>query len=295
MLSKIINFVRKMKHYFYAIGAIFCWASLPVATGSGLKGLTTEELMFFSFVSGAVYLYLQDVVLSRSFSLYIPGWRVTLLGVWGIFLYHYTYYKAMNYAPLAEGAILATTWSFWIVFFSSLLIFKKLKGGILFAAAVGMIGAGLVVAAGKDLSFSWHYMKGYLLALSCGLIWATFSVVLGRLKLPREPMTFFTIIAAVISTILYLLTMPHEMPSLESLLSAVYLGCVPLGLSFFLWNRAVSGGNMVVIGFLSYLAPPLAVLLVALVHGQNVSAQVLLGMVLIIAASISGRFFLRKN
>ena len=55
-----------MKHYFYAIGAILCWASLPAATGSGLAELSSEELMFFSFTSGAIYLYLQDVVLTRS-------------------------------------------------------------------------------------------------------------------------------------------------------------------------------------------------------------------------------------
>lgn len=29
------------------------------------------------------------------------------------------YYKAMELAPMAEGTILATTWSFWIVVFSS--------------------------------------------------------------------------------------------------------------------------------------------------------------------------------
>ena len=69
-----------MKHYFYAIGAIFCWASLPAATGSGLAALSTEELMFFSFTSAAVFLYLQDVVLTRSTKLYIPGIKGSLLG-----------------------------------------------------------------------------------------------------------------------------------------------------------------------------------------------------------------------
>lgn len=105
---------KAMKHYLYAMGAIFCWASLPVATGSGLEELATEELMFFSFFSAAAFLYFQDVLLKKSFWLYLPGWKPLLLGVWGIFCYHFTYYEAMNHAPLAEGAILATTWSFWI-------------------------------------------------------------------------------------------------------------------------------------------------------------------------------------
>lgn len=281
-----------MKHYLYAIGAILCWASLPVATGSGLTSLSTEELMFFSFTSAAVYLYLQDVILNRSLKIFLPGWKVSLLGLWGIFLYHYVYYQALSRAPLAEGAILATTWSFWIVVFSSLLIFRKIKGSIVVTALVGMFGAALVISAGKEVSFSWAYMQGYLLALLCGIIWSSFSVVLARLSVKREPMTIFTLYAAILSTLLYLLTMPHSLPTATALLSAVYLGCVPLGLSFFLWNRAVSGGNMVIIGFLSYFTPPLAVLLVAIIHGENISPQVILGMCVIIAASVGGKLSL---
>ena len=75
----------------------------------------------------------------------------------------------------------------------------------------------------------------------------------------------------------------------------MYLGCIPQGLSFFLWNRAVTKGNMVIIGFLSYLTPPLSVLLVALIHGEHVSSQVLIGMMIIIAASMGGRFCLSKT
>ena len=106
-------------------------------------------------------------------------------------------------------------------------------------------------------------------------------------------MTTFTIYAAVLSGILFVATMPHGVPSTEVLLSAVYLGCVPLGLSFFLWNRAMTGGNIVIIGFLSYLTPPLAVLLVAVVHHQKVSGQVLLGMAIILFASIVGRVLVK--
>lgn len=281
-----------MKHYLYALGAILCWASLPAATGSGLADLTSEELMFFSFTSAAIYLYSQDVLLTRSFTLYIPDLKVTLLGVWGIFLYHYIYYLALSHAPLAEGAILATTWSFWIVVFSSLLLFKKLKISIIITAVVGMIGAALVISSGKDLSFNLEYMQGYMLALLCGIIWSSFSVALGHFAIKREPMTVFTIYAAILSAILYLVTMPHGVPSMPSLLSAIYLGCVPLGLSFFLWNRALTGGNMVIIGFLSYFTPPLAVLMVALIHGEKISSQVLVGMVVILAAAIGGKMSL---
>ncbi len=282
-----------MKYYFYALGAILCWASLPAATGSGLKELSTEELMFYSFVSAAAFLYIQDLVVLRTAKVFFPGLKASLMGVWGIFLYHYIYYLALSNAPLAEGAILATTWSFWIVVFSSLLLFKKLKLSIVVTALLGLLGAGLVISAGKELSFDLGYMKGYLLALLCGLIWSSFSVGLAHVKVKKEPMTAFTLYAALLSAVLFALSMPHTMPSLAALGSAVYLGCVPLGLSFFLWNRAMTGGNVVVIGFLSYLTPPLAVLLVAVVHHQTVSGRVLLGMGVILAASLLGRILVK--
>ncbi|MBW1635323.1 MAG: DMT family transporter [Deltaproteobacteria bacterium] len=283
-----------MKYYIYAMGAILCWASLPVATGSGLSELTTEELMFYSFSSAALFLYLQDIVRTKSVRVEFPGVKISLLGVWGIFFYHYMYYIALDNAPLAEGAILATTWSFWVVVFSSLFVFGRLKLSIFFTALLGLFGAGLVIAAGKDLAFNPGYIKGYLLALLCGLIWSSFSVALSRIRVKNEPMTAFTLYAAILSATLFIITLPHGMPSFSALLSACYLGCVPLGLSFFLWNRAMSGGNIVIIGFLSYLTPPLAVLFVAIIEKEVISGQVLLGMSVILAASLIGRVFMKK-
>ena len=284
-----------MKHALYALGAILCWASLPAATGSGLAGLAIEELMFYSFTAAALFLWLVDAVEKKTFRLALPGIKASLLGVWGIFIYHYVYYQAMAHAPLAEAAILATTWSFWIVVFSSLLTFRRLQWGVVATALLGLCGAGLVIAAGKDLGFHAGSIGGYILALLCGLIWSSFSVALPLLRLKHEPMTAFTFYAALLSAALFITTWPHPLPSATSLLAALYLGCVPLGLSFYLWNRAINGGNLALIGFLSYLTPPLAVLLVAFTQHKTVSAQVLAGMVIILAASMVGKILLREK
>jgi len=79
--------------YIYAMGAVLCWASLPAAIGSGLTGLGVPALMALSFTSAALFLYARDVLVTRSFALYFPGIRASLLGIWGIFFYHFFYYK----------------------------------------------------------------------------------------------------------------------------------------------------------------------------------------------------------
>ena len=279
--------------YFYAMSAILCWASLPAATGSGLKGLSTEELLFYSFTAAAVYLYGQQVILTRRIKPFWPDWRSCLLGIWGIFLYHYLYYTALDHTPLAEGAILTTTWSFWIVIFSSIIASKTLKPSVLVIALVGLSGAALVVSSGRQVSFDPAYVKGYTIALGCGLVWSSFSVSLPYRRLDQDPMPAFTILAALFSAALFIVSGPHRIPDIKALGSALYLGTVPLGLSFFLWNRAITSGNLSIIGMLSYLTPPLAVLLVAIVHHQQISHQVISGMILILAASIVGKKFLK--
>ncbi len=284
-----------MKHYLYALGAILCWASLPVATGSGLDSLSTEELMCYSFASAAIFLYGASSIKNRTLKLRFPELKITLLGVWGIFLYHYVYYLALERSSLTEGAVLTTTWSFWIVVFSSVLFFRKINLPVLLTALAGMGGIALVISAGKGLRFSADYLPGYSLALLCGLIWSSFTVTLGRMKQKRDNMTEFTVMAALLSAVLFLLTLPHPAPSMQALASAVYLGAVPLGLSFVLWNRALQGGNLVVIGYLSYLTTPLAVLMVALVRRESVHYQVLVGMCVIIAASFLGNLSLKKH
>ena len=143
-----------MKPYLFALGAFFCWGSLPAATGSGLQGLRVPELLTFSFVPAACYLLFQHMLLHRNLRLYWPGWRVSLLGIYGLLGYHALYYFALDHAPLAEGAILTTTWSFWIVVFGSFLRHRRLKLGVLGGALLGILGACVVIGGGRELQLT---------------------------------------------------------------------------------------------------------------------------------------------
>ncbi|UZP69079.1 DMT family transporter [Desulfovibrio mangrovi] len=287
-----------MHPHLYAFAAILCWASLPAATGNCLDGLSVTELLFFSFVPAALYLAGQEIVLRRSLRIPIPSFNLSLLGVIGIFGYHWVYYLALDHAPVVEGAILATTWSFWIVIISSVLRCGMLRLTTLGLAVLGMYGAYLVIAGGRGLSFDAAYLEGYIYALGCGFIWSGFSVTLSRCHPAEDYMPAFTIFAALISSGMFIVhvygTTDYALPPVSVLLSALYLGLVPLGLSFTLWNKAVVHGNMTIVGYLSYLTPPLAVLLVAVVRQAPVPVHAVAGLVCILAAAMLGRLQLRE-
>jgi drug/metabolite transporter (DMT)-like permease len=229
------------------------------------------------------------MILSRRAAIPWPDLKLTLLGLAGIFGYHALYYLALDHAPLVEGAILTTTWSFWIVVFSSILAKKRLSAARSGRGPGRARGRGAGRFRGQSLQFEARYLPGYLMALGCGLIWSSFSVALSRLKPTRDYMPAFTVLAALFSALVYAASGPQSLPPAKALFSALYLGLVPLGLSFTLWNRAVTGGNMTLIGYLSYLTPPLAVLLAALTRGAAVTPHAVIGMAVILGAAFVGR------
>ncbi len=153
----------------------------------------------------ALFLYLLDVVQKRTLRLTLPGVRASCRRV-GDLVYHYLYYQAMARAPLAEAAILATTWSFWIV------VFPRCSSSPAAAGDRPHRPGRVVRRRPKDrcrpVDPASSEALGYGLALLCGLVWSSFSVGLSRLGLREEPMTAFTVYAAVLSGVLFVLIGP---------------------------------------------------------------------------------------
>ena len=68
----------------------------------------------------------------------------------------------------------------------------------------------------------------------------------------------------------------------------VVMGLGPLGAAFFLWDKALKGGDARHIGVLSYLTPLASTTLLVLVTGREPSASIALAAVLIIGAAVVG-------
>ena len=66
------------------------------------------------------------------------------------------------------------------------------------------------------------------------------------------------------------------------------MGLGPLGAAFFLWDKALKGGDARQIGILSYLTPLASTSLLMLVTGRPLTASIALSAALIIGAAIVG-------
>lgn len=252
----------QLKSTFIGSTAVLMWATLALFTalsGSIPPFQLTAMSFTIAFVIGIVlWLKKGDNILQQ---LKLPG-TVWIIGVGGLFGYHFFYFMALRNAPAVEASLIAYLWPLLIVVFSTLLPGEKLRWFHLAGALAGFVGAGLLVTKGRALSFEAHYSLGYLSALVCALTWSTYSVLSRRFgSVPTNAVGGFCGVTAMLAVLCHLLFEPTVWPGGWEWLAVLCLGLGPVGIAFFTWDHGVKKGNIKVLGAFSYAAPLLSTLL----------------------------------
>ncbi|KUM02515.1 DMT family transporter [Chromobacterium subtsugae] len=264
-----------------AAGAIALWASLATL------GALTRSLPPF-FVVGVSLTVGSLLALPR-----IREWRVPiptlLVGVYGLFGYHFLLFFAFRMAPALEANLLNYLWPLLIVMLTPL--FRpgsRLGARHLIGGALGFAGAALIVSGGS-LSLSQQYLPGYLLAMAAAIVWSTFSLALGRLPdFPGSAVGGFCLISGLLSLLCHALFEPAAQPSALQWATLLLLGLGPMGGAFFLWERALKHGDPRQIGSLSYVTPLLSTLLLAVSGQGQLNPLALLAILLILGGALLG-------
>ena len=194
-----------------------------------------------------------------------------LLGVGGLFGYHFFYFLALRNAPPVEAGLIAYMWPLLIVLMSALLPGERLRWWHLAGALAGLAGTVLLVTDGGSLQFKSEFALGYAAAAVCALTWSSYSVLSRRLAhVPTDAVGGFCGATAVLALIAHLLFEQTVWPAgVGQWLAVAALGLGPVGAAFFLWDHGVKRGDIRVLGAASYAAPLLStLLLVAFGRGQ---------------------------
>lgn len=183
-------------------------------------------------------------------------WPVWLLGIGGLFGYHFFYFTALRNAPAVEAGLIAYLWPLLIVVGSALLPGEKLGWRHVAGTLAGLAGTVLIIA-GKGLSFETQYVFGYAAALACAFIWSTYSLLSRRFDaVPTDAVTGFCAATASLALISHLIWEQTVWPSgLTEWLAVLGLGLMPVGGAFYVWDYGVKHGNIQILGASSYAAP----------------------------------------
>ncbi len=226
------------------------------------------------------------------------SWRIPLktllVGIGGIFGYHFLFFTAFRYAPVVEANLVNYLWPLLIVLLSPVILSGHvLKPHHLFGALMGLLGAGLIITGGR-FSLDLGHLPGYLSAAVAALVWALYSLLTKRLPpFPTAAVGSFCLLSGLFSLVVYRLSalsspLPPVLPQGIDWLYLILLGIGPLGAAFFTWDSALKRGDPRIIGSLAYITPLTSTLVLVSVGGRTFTWVSALAMLLIVSGALVG-------
>lgn len=183
-----------------------------------------------------------------------------LLGVAGLFGYHFFYFTALKSAPPVEAGLINYLWPLLIVLLSAALPGERLGWHHVAGALLGLIGTALIVTGGQVFSIKADYAPGYAAALVAAVIWSVYSVMSRRFAgVSSDAVAGFCLVTALLSAACHLLAEQTIWPaSPTEWLAVAGLGLGPVGTAFYVWDYGVKHGDIAVLGASAYMAPLLS-------------------------------------
>lgn len=241
--------------------AVLLWSTLALFTA--LSGTVPPfQLVAMSFTIAAAVGFAWRLATGRrltGFGYPVSAW---LVGVGGLFGFHFLYFMALRHAPPAEANLINYTWPLLIVLFSALLPGHRLHWWHVAGAVSGLAGAALLISGGRTLAASGGHALGFGCAVASAFTWATYSVVNRRFAhVPSDAVAAFCAVAAVLAAGCHVLLETTVWPEGTQWLAVLALGLGPVGGAFYVWDHAVKRGDLRVLGASAYAAPLLSTLL----------------------------------
>ncbi|MFP5077335.1 DMT family transporter [Rhizobium sp. YIM 134829] len=244
--------------------AILMWALLALFTAAS-GSMPPFQLSALCFAIGSLPGLVVLLLRPERLALLRQPAKVWIVGIAGLFGYHFLYFTALRNAPAVEAGLIAYLWPLLIVVGSALLPGERLAWHHVVGALAGLAGTVLIVAR-KGVEFDSAYALGYGAALACAFTWSGYSLITRRFEaVSTDVVTGFCLATSLLSLLCHLALEQTVWPTGAGEWLAVFgLGLLPVGAAFYAWDYGVKNGNIQLLGVASYSAPVLSTLMLVL-------------------------------
>jgi drug/metabolite transporter (DMT)-like permease len=188
---------------------------------------------------------------------------------------------ALKLAPAIEVSLIVYTWPLLLALYvanSNTRLYALIGGSL------GFIGISFIILSDNPLAMNKQGFYGYLLSLVAALIWASYSWFLSRSKGSVDDIGWLSVAVSLSALVAHLSLEPSSWQlSVNQWSGVLLLGLGPVGGAFYLWDLGLKNGNKTLLASLSFSAPLISSVLLALAGYNKWSTDILiaLGFVLI--------------
>ena len=276
----------KLRATLIGFAAILMWSFLALFTAAS-GTMPPFQLSAICFAIGSIPGILV-LILNRSRLAFLrqPA-KVWIVGIAGLFGYHFLYFTALRNAPAVEAGLIAYLWPLLIVVGSALLPGERLRWYHVAGALAGLCGTFLIVGR-NGINFDGAYAVGYGAAFLCAFTWSGYSLLTRRFDaVSTDVVTGFCMATSILSLVCHLGLETTVWPQAASQWVAVLgLGLFPVGAAFYAWDYGVKNGDIQILGAASYAAPLLSTLNLTLFGFAEPSWRIALACVLVTGGAV---------
>jgi drug/metabolite transporter (DMT)-like permease len=251
--------MRKSSATLIGFTAILMWALLAMLTAAS-GAIPPFQLAAMTFLVGGLLGAVTWPFRKGAIAALHQGLPVWLLGIGGLFGYHFVYFSAIRAAPPVQVSLIAYLWPLFLVLFSAFLPGERVKLHHVIGVVLGLAGAAVIITGGRGLTIFSSFGFGHLLAFACALIWSAYSVLSRRFgDVSTDVVAGFCLLTAALSAACHVMFETTVWPQDSTQWAAILgLGLLPVGAAFYTWDYGVKHGDIMVLGAASYASPLLS-------------------------------------
>ena len=283
---------NQSKAYLFAITAILFWSTIASAFKLTLQHMDFVEVLFFSsFISTSVLWLLiagqRKTALLYRITLQDAG-RAALRGFLNPFLYYLVLLKAYSLLKAQEAGTLNYIWPITLVLLSIPLLKQRIGFLSILAILISFSGILVISTEGDLTALTFREPMGVFLALVSSIFWALYWIF--NVKDTKDELIklFLNFGFGTVFILLYIIFIHGmELPSIEGLLGAVYIGLFEMSLTYFFWLRGMKFSiNTAKVSNLVYISPFISLIIIDRVLGEQILVSTIIGLALIVAGII---------
>lgn len=274
--------------YGYALTAVFFWSTVATAFKVGLRYVTPEILLLWASASSTLILFVV-VFITGNFRKFLSQsrkdfFRSAVLGALNPFLYYLILFEAYNRLPGQVAQPLNMIWPVVLAFLAAPFLKQKITIRNIVALLVSFLGVLWISSQGELFNPLNSDVTGVILATGSSVIWSFYWI--GNLRDPRDEE--IKLLSNFLFALVYILLWTGirgtiHFPPVKGLLAGIYSGLFEMGITFFLWLKALRvSRSAAAMGNLVFLAPFVSLVFLHFIAGETIYITTLAGLLFIL-------------
>jgi len=292
---------NQKKAIIYALSAVFMWSTVATVFKIALQYVNFLQLLFYA-TAVSIFAFFIISIFQKSTSNFFKVSRKSLFlsainGFLNPFLYYVILLKAYSMLPAQIAQPLNYLWPAMLVLLSVPLLGEKLKLKSIISITLGFLGVYIISTRGDIFGFEIEKPFGIFLAAGSSIIWALSWILNQKNKNKEVVKLFWNFVFGLIYILITVLIFSEiKIPPLNGIISVIYIGLFEMGITFFLWMRALQlTTSNDKISNLIFLSPFFALIFISLILKETIFYTTIIGLIFIVAGIFAQQIKKKKT